>query len=187
MQERSADFHEENKHVSRANTLSLIMRASVPSMLSIRASANSWLTSISSFATKQACAQEFLLGEELNDIVVGLEQWLGARKHRLQELKKTRKRLEEEITAIKKYFALAGTRCRVGAGNAKLASLPSQIIIDEKEARPLLVMDVPDQCREILLGRSESVIMSVPEEACRILREAKRSRHTEELFQIEAV
>ena len=132
-------------------------------MLSKPASANSWLTSISSFATKQACAQEFLLGEELNDIVVGLEQWLGARKHRLQELKKTRKRLEEDITAIKKYFALAGTRCRVGAGNAKLASLPSQIIIDEKEARPLLVMDVPDQCREILLGRSKYVIMSVPE------------------------
>ena len=95
--------------------------------------------------------------------------------------------MEEEITAIKKYLALAGTPCRVGADNAKLASLPSQIITDEKGGRPPQVVDVPDQCREILLGRSESVIMSVTEEACRILREANRSRHTEELFQIEAV
>src|SRR5256885_13572462 len=53
---------------------------------------------------KQACAQEFLLGEELNEFVVGLEQRLGAQKNRLQELKKTRKQLEEEITAIKKYL-----------------------------------------------------------------------------------
>jgi hypothetical protein len=95
--------------------------------------------------------------------------------------------LEEEITAIKKYLALAGTPCRVGADNGKLASLLSQIITDEKGGRPPEVVDVPDQCREILFGRSESVIMSVPEEACRILREAKRSRHTEEMFQIEAV
>ena len=63
--------------------------------------------------------------------------------------------MEEEITAIKKYLALAGTRCRVGAGNAKLASLPSQIITDEKGARPLLGMDVTDQCREISLKRDK--------------------------------
>jgi hypothetical protein len=37
------------------------------------------LTTLRSFATKQACAQEFLLGEELNNIVVGLEQRLGAK------------------------------------------------------------------------------------------------------------
>lgn len=128
-----------------------------------------------------------MLVEELKDIVVGLEQRLGAKKNHRQELEKKRKRLEEEITAIKKYLALSGTPCRVGADNAKLASLPSQISTDEKGVRPLQVVDVTDQCREILLGRSEYVIMSVPEEACRIPQEAKRSRHTEELLQIEAV
>ena len=44
-------------------------------------------------------------------------------------------------------------------------------------------MDVTDQSREILLGRSKYVGMSVPEAAHRILREAKRSMQGKELLQ----
>ncbi|MBI3603913.1 MAG: hypothetical protein HY205_05645 [Nitrospirae bacterium] len=120
--------------------------------------------------------------EELKDILVGLDQRIGAYKNRLQELEKKRGRLEEEIATIKKYLELAETLYRVEADKAKLASLSSQIITDEKGPRPLAV-DVTDQSREILLGRSKYVAMSVPEAAYRILREARRAMHAKELLQ----
>ncbi|WP_447978051.1 HTH domain-containing protein [Candidatus Nitrospira bockiana] len=121
--------------------------------------------------------------EELRDILVGLEQRISAYRTRLQELEKKRSRLEEEIATIKKYLELAETLYRVEADKAKLASLSSQIITDDKGVRPLPVMDVTDQSREILLGRSKYVGMSVPEAAYQILREAKHSMHAKELFQ----
>jgi len=120
--------------------------------------------------------------EELKDILVGLEQRINAYKTRLQELEKKRGRLEEEIATIKKYLELAETLYRVEADKAKLASLSSQIITDDKGPR-LLSMDVTDQSREILLGRSKYVAMSVPEAAYQILREARRSMHAKELVQ----
>ncbi|TAJ09873.1 MAG: hypothetical protein EPO61_03915 [Nitrospirae bacterium] len=140
------------------------------------------LTSLSCFAIKQACSQGVLLVEELKDILVGLEQRINAYKTRLQELEKKRGRLEEEIATIKKYLELAETLYRVEADKAKLASLSSQIITDEKGPR-LLPMDVTDQSREILLGRSKYVAMSVPEAVYQILREARRSMHAKELVQ----
>ena len=121
--------------------------------------------------------------EELKDILVGLEQRISAYKTRLQELEKKRGRLDEEIATIKKYLELAETLYRVEADKAKLASLSSQIITDEKSPRPLPVMDVTDQSRELLLGRSKYVGMSVPEAAYHILREAGRAMHAKELFQ----
>jgi len=121
--------------------------------------------------------------EELKDIIVGLEQRISAYKNRLQELEKKRKRLEEEIATIKKYLELAETLYRVEADKAKLASLSSQIITDEKGPRPLPVTDVTDQSREILLGRSKYAGKSVPEAAYQILREANRSMHAKELLQ----
>jgi predicted nuclease with TOPRIM domain len=120
--------------------------------------------------------------EELKDILVGLEQRINAYKTRLQELEKKRGRLEEEIATIKKYLELAETLYRVEADKAKLASLSSQIITDDKGPR-LLPMDVTDQSREILLGRSKYVTMSVPEAAYQVLREARRSMHAKELVQ----
>jgi septal ring factor EnvC (AmiA/AmiB activator) len=121
--------------------------------------------------------------EELRDIIVGLEQRISAYRNRLQELEKKRTRLEEEIATIKKYLELAETLYRVEADKAKLASLSSQIMTDEKGTRPMPVMDVTDQSREILLGRSKYVGMSVPEAAYHILREAQRSMHAKELLQ----
>ncbi len=141
------------------------------------------LTAFASYAIKQACSQEVKLVEELTDIIVGLEQRISAYRNRLQELEKKRKRLEEEIATIKKYLELAETLYRVEADKAKLASLSSQIITDEKGARPLPVTDVTDQSREILLGRSKYVGKSVPEAAYQILREANRSMHAKELLQ----
>lgn len=91
--------------------------------------------------------------------------------------------MEEEIAAIKKYLELAETLYRVEADEAKLASLSRQIITDEKMARSLQVMDVTDQSREILFGRSKYVGVSVPGEAYRLLWEAKRSMHSKELLQ----
>jgi hypothetical protein len=121
--------------------------------------------------------------EELEDIIVGLEQRISAYRSRLQELEKKRGRLDEEIATIKKYLELAETLYRVEADKAKLASLSSQIMTDEKGARPLPVMDVTDQSREILLGRSKYAGMSVPEAAHQILRDARRSMHAKELLQ----
>lgn len=124
-----------------------------------------------------------MLVEELEDILVGLEQRISAYKTRLQELQKKRERLDDEIATIKKYLELAETLYRVEADKAKLASLSSQIITDDKGARHLPVTDVTDQSREILLGRSKYVGMSVPEAAYQILRETKRSMHAKELYQ----
>ena len=121
--------------------------------------------------------------EELKDILVGLEQRISAYRNRLQDMEKKRRRVEEEIVTIKKYLELAETLYRVEADKAKLASLSSQIITDEKGARPLPVTDVTDQSREILLGRTKYVSMSVPEAAHHILREARRAMHAKELFQ----
>ncbi len=121
--------------------------------------------------------------EELKDILVGLEQRISAYKSRLQELQKKRERLDDEIATIKKYLELAETLYRVEADKAKLASLSSQIITDDKGSRYFPVTDVTDQSREILLGRSKYAGMSVPEAAYLILRETKRSMHAKELYQ----
>jgi len=122
--------------------------------------------------------------EELTDILVGLEQRIHAYKNRFQELEKKKRRLDDEIATIKKYLELAETLYRVEADKAKLASLSSQIITDDnKGVRALPVMDVTDQSREILLGRSKYVGKSVPEAAYEILRESNRAMHAKELVQ----
>ncbi|MDC8449953.1 MAG: winged helix-turn-helix domain-containing protein [Nitrospira sp.] len=122
--------------------------------------------------------------EELTDILVGLEQRINAYKSRFQELEKKRRRLDDEIATIKKYLELAETLYRVEADKAKLASLSNQIITtdDPKGIRPVPV-DVTDQSREILLGRSKYVGKSVPQAAYEILRESNRAMHAKELVQ----
>ena len=141
------------------------------------------LTEKNSLAIKQVCFIEDLLVEELTDILVGLEQRISAYRNRYQELEKKRRRLDDEIAMIKKYLELAETLYRVEVDKAKLASLSSQIITDEKGIRPLPVTDVTDQSREILLGKSKYVGKSVPEAAYQILREASRPMHAKELLQ----
>ena len=84
--------------------------------------------------------------EELTDILVGLEQRINAYKNRLLELEKKRRRLDDEIATIKKYLELAETLHRVEADKAKLASLSTQLISDEKGTRDLPV-DVTYQSR----------------------------------------
>ena len=123
--------------------------------------------------------------EELTDILVGLEQRINAYKSRYQDLEKKRRRLDDEIATIKKYLELAETLYRVEADKAKLASLSNQIIPtdDAKGIRPIPVMDVTDQSREILLGRSKYVGKSVPQAAYEILRESNRAMHAKELVQ----
>ena len=120
--------------------------------------------------------------EELTDILVGLEQRITAYKNRLHELEKKRRRLDDEIATIKKYLELAETLHRVEADKAKLATLSTQLATDEKGARAFPV-DVTDQSREILLGRSKYAGKSVPEAAYQVLREANRAMHAKELVQ----
>jgi hypothetical protein len=132
--------------------------------------------------SKYACNWWYV--EELTDILVGLEQRISAYKNRFQELQKKRRRLDDEIATIQKYLELAETLYRVEADKAKLASLSNQLITDDqKGVRPLPVMDVTDQSREILLGRSKYVGKSVPEAAYEILRESNRPMHAKELVQ----
>ena len=120
--------------------------------------------------------------EELTDILVGLEQRINAYKNRLLELEKKRRRMDDEIATIKKYLELADTLYRVEADKVKLAHLSTQLIGDEKGTRGLPV-DVTDQSREILLGRSKYAGKSVPEAAYQMLREANRAMHAKELVQ----
>ena len=120
--------------------------------------------------------------EELTDILVGLEQRITAYKNRLLDLEKKRRRLDDEIATIKKYLELAETLHRVEADKAKLATLSTQLVRDEKGVRALHV-DVTDQSREILLGRSKYAGKSVPEAAYQVLREANRAMHAKELVQ----
>jgi hypothetical protein len=143
------------------------------------------LTECASSAIKQACFFEVFV-EELTDILVGLEQRINAYKSRFQDLEKKRRRLDDEIATIKKYLELAETLYRVEADKAKLASLSNQIITpdDSKGIRQFgPVMDVTDQSREILLGRSKYVGKSVSQAAYEILRESNRAMHAKELVQ----
>jgi len=121
--------------------------------------------------------------DELKDIVVGLEQRINAYETKLKDLKKKRERLNEEIATIEKYLELAKTLYRVEADKAKLASLSSQILTDETGNPPVPETDVTDQSREILLGRSKYVGMSVSDAAYKILRDANRPMHAKELYQ----
>ena len=68
------------------------------------------------------------------------------------------------------------------ADKAKLATLSTHLVGDEKGARALPI-DVADQSREILLGRSKYAGKSVPEAAYQVLREANRAMHAKELVQ----
>ncbi len=120
---------------------------------------------------------------ELKDIIVGLEQRITAYETKLKDFKKKRERLNEEIATIEKYLELAKTLYRVEADKAKLASLSSQIISDERGAPPLPVTDVTDQSKEILLGRSKYVGMSVPDAASIIFQETRRPIHAKDLCQ----
>lgn len=121
--------------------------------------------------------------EELKDIVVGLEQRISVYKARLLDLERKRGRLDDEIATIKKYLELAETLHRVEADKAKSGAFPAHALADEKGARAAQVADVPDQSREILLGRSKFVDMSVPEATFVILRDARRSMHAKEILQ----
>jgi uncharacterized protein YdcH (DUF465 family) len=122
--------------------------------------------------------------EELKDIIVGLEQRISAYKSRLQELQKKREKLNDEIATINKYLELAETLYRVEVDKAKLASLSSQFITDsdkDKAGRQVPLMDVTDQSRDILLGRSKYVGMSVSEAAYQILRDVGSAMHAKEI------
>ncbi len=121
--------------------------------------------------------------DELKDIIVGLGQRISAYEDTLKDLQKKRERLNEEIATTEKYIELAKTLYRVEADKAKLASLSSQIITDEKGELPPSNTDVTDQSREILLGRSKYVGMSVPDAVYQILREAHRPLHAKDLYQ----
>jgi len=125
--------------------------------------------------------------EELKDIIGGLEQRIQVYKNRLQELQKKRDRLDEEVKTIKKYLELAETLYRVELNKAKLASLSSQVtgeVEKDKSAKssaPILV-DVTDQSKELLLGKSKYVGMSVPQAALTLLKEAGRPMHAKDIY-----
>lgn len=121
--------------------------------------------------------------DELRDIIVGLEQRISAYENKLKDLQKKRERLNEEIATTERYIELAKTLYRVEADKAKLASLSSQIITDEKGPLPPPDTDVTDQSREILLGRTKYVGMSVPDAVYKILREVRQPLHAKELYQ----
>lgn len=125
--------------------------------------------------------------EELKDIIAGLEQRIQVYKNRLQEFQKKRDRLDEEIKTIKKYLELAETLYRVELDKAKLAGFSSQLMgeVDKekvvKPATPVLV-DVTDQSKELLLGKSKYVGMSVPQAAVNVLKEAGRPMHAKDIY-----
>jgi hypothetical protein len=120
--------------------------------------------------------------EELTGILVGLEQRINAYQIRLHDLEQKRRHLDGEVATTTKYLELVETFHRVEADKATLAALSTQLAGDEKGACALPV-DVTDQSREILLGRSKYAGKSVPEAAYQVLREANRAMHAKELVQ----
>lgn len=119
--------------------------------------------------------------EELKDICVGLDQRISVYKSRLLELQKKREKIDDEIATVKKYLELAETLYRVELDKAKLASLSSQFIADPDKGRPAPLVDVTDQSREILLGRSKYAGMSVSEAAYQILHDARSAMHAKDI------
>ena len=120
--------------------------------------------------------------EELNDILVGLEQRISVYKSRHQDLQKKREKIDDEITTIKKYLELAETLYRVEVDKGKLASRSSLVLSDaDKTNRPVPLVDVTDQSREILLGRSKYVGMNVSEAAFHVLCDARSAMHAKEI------
>ena len=120
--------------------------------------------------------------EELTDIIVGLEQRISVYKSRLQDLQKKREKIDDEIATIKKYLELAETLYRVEADKAKLATISGQFLSDaDRTGRLVSLVDVTDQSREILLGRSKYVGMSVSEAAFHVLRDAQTAMHAKEI------
>ncbi|HLF86341.1 MAG TPA: winged helix-turn-helix domain-containing protein [Nitrospiria bacterium] len=129
--------------------------------------------------------------EALKDISDGLEQRINAYKNRLQELQKKRERIDDEIKTIKRYLELAETLYRVEADKAKIANLSKQLIAGTEKDSSLQqqvppLVDVTDQSREsreILMGRSKYVGMSVSQAASLLLAEVNAPMHAKEIHQ----
>jgi hypothetical protein len=122
--------------------------------------------------------------DELQDISDGLEQRISVYERKLKDLQKKRELLGEEIATVEKYLELAKTLYRVEADKAKLASLSSQIFSENAEGHLSSAdSDVTSKSREILLGRSKYVGMSVPDAVYMVLQEVGRPLHAKELFQ----
>lgn len=121
--------------------------------------------------------------DELKDISDGLEQRISVYERKLKDLQKKRELLGEEIATVEKYLELAKTLYRVEADKAKLASLSSQIFSGEEGNLSSADVDVASKSREILLGRSKYVGMSVPDAVYMVLQEIGRPLHAKEIFQ----
>lgn len=128
--------------------------------------------------------------EALKDISDGLEQRINAYKNRLQELQKKRERIDDEIKTIKRYLELAETLYRVEADKAKSVNLSKQLIAgtekDSLQQQVPPLVDVTDQSREsreILMGRSKYVGMSVSQAASLLLAEVNAPMHAKEIHQ----
>ena len=121
--------------------------------------------------------------DELKDISDGLEQRISVYECKLKDLQKKRELLGEEIATVEKYLELAKTLYRVEADKAKLASLSSQIFSEKEGHLSSTDADVTSKSREILLGRSKYVGMSVPDAVYMVLQEVGRPLHAKELFQ----
>lgn len=120
---------------------------------------------------------------ELKDICDGLEQRIRVYETKLKDLQKQRELLGEEIATVEKYLELAKTLYRVEADKAKLASLSNEIIPDEEGHLSSAGADATSKSREILLGRSKYVGMSVPDAVYMVLQEVGRPLHAKELYQ----
>ena len=126
--------------------------------------------------------------EQLKDIIGGLEQRVSIYKSKLQELQKKREKVDDEVKTVKKYLELAETLYRVEVDKAKLANLSNQIISqNDKERTPKFqftsVPDVTDQSREILLGKTKYVGLSVPQAAFLLLKEEGKAMHAKNIYQ----
>ncbi|MBA3613869.1 MAG: winged helix-turn-helix domain-containing protein [Nitrospirales bacterium] len=121
--------------------------------------------------------------DQLKDISDGLEQRISVYERKLKDLQKKREQVGEEIATVEKYLELAKTLYRVEADKAKLASLSSQIFSDKEGHLSSADTDVASKSREILLGRSKYVGMSVPDAVYMVLQEIGRPLHAKELFQ----
>jgi len=126
--------------------------------------------------------------EQLKDILGGLGQRVVIYKSKLLELQKKREKVDDEVKTVKKYLELAETLYRVEEDKAGLSDLSNQKISQNDKERTskfpfTSIPDVTDQSREILLGKTKYVGLSVPQAAFLLLKKEKKAMHAKNIYQ----
>lgn len=126
--------------------------------------------------------------EEIKDIIAGLEQRINLYKKKLNDLQKKKDKLEDEIKTVKRYLEITETLYRVEYDKSRLTDLSDDMNNADKESSIRSTSsnnnnNNSEQLKEILMGKSKYVAMSIAEAAFLLLTETGKSMHAKEIYQ----